>query len=356
MKKIEELDKNFALASAFTRSDIKLYDVCEQPFTVYGLILPEYDGDCFRRMPQKIADTVNSGVSGLNVCTAGGRVRFATDSEYIGIHADFGEIRRLNHMPLTGTTGFDLYSETDGVQNYIFTFRPPVDVKDCYEGETLIKNPSMREYTINFPLYSSVKRLYIALDKGAAVKRCRDYRVKKPVLYYGSSITQGACASRPGNAYQSILSRRLDCDFVNLGFSGNARAEKEMAQYIAAQEMSVFVYDYDYNAPTPEYLGETHERFFKTIRAAQPDLPIVCVSRPNYYSNAEDSEKRRQIIMKTVENAKNAGDNNVYFADGKEFCTEFNAGDSITVDTCHPNDLGFMCMANKLENILKKIL
>ena len=119
-----------------------------------------------------------------------------------------------------------------------------------------------REITINFPLYSSVADLYIGLDETAVLKKSLGYKHKKPIVFYGSSITQGGCASRPGNAYESIISRALQTDYINLGFSGNAKAEDEIAQYIKDLDMSVFIYDYDHNAPNLKHLEDTHQRMF----------------------------------------------------------------------------------------------
>ncbi len=353
---IEKLDKNFAVGAGLSRTDVKVYDVCEPPFSVCGLIKPRNSEDRFRRIPNEIAQTVSEGVYCLASNTAGGRVRFKTNSAYIAIKAEMPEngVGKMAHFAITGSAGFDMYSEIDGVQSYVKTFVPPFDMKTGYVSEYAADCREMREYTLNFPLYSNVSKLYIILEENAELEECRPYRVNKPIVYYGSSITQGGCASRPGNSYQSIISRRLDCDFINLGFSGNAKGEAQIAEYIAKLDMSVFVYDYDHNAPTVEHLQNTHERMFNTIREANPELPIVCVSRPVCLN--EDAEKRRRVIMDTVEKAESRGDKNVYFVDGKSFFAELNAGDSITVDGCHPNDLGFMCMANVIGRTIEGIL
>ena len=124
-------------------------------------------------------------------------------------------------------------------------------------------------FTINFPLYQGVNSLYIGLKEGSVIKEAPEYETTAPFVYYGSSITQGGCASRPGSAYQNILSRHLQWDHINLGFSGSCKGEDEMAYYIASLDMSVFVYDYDHNAPTVEHLKNTHEIFFKKIKIKQ---------------------------------------------------------------------------------------
>ncbi len=356
--RIEELDTNFAVSSEIKRKNVKVYDICKPPFKIYGL-LPKAEGEVFRRMPENAAKAVSDNVHYLSTNTSGGRVRFRTNSPYIAIQTEMPEdkICRASHFALTGAAGFDMYAEENGKQHYLRTYVPPFDVKDGYASEYLDEqsNPPMRDFTINFPLYSDVSALYIIIDEDANIEAARPYKYEKPVVYYGSSITQGGCASRPGNAYPSIISRRLDCDYINLGFSASARGEIPMAEYIANLDASVFVYDYDQNARTAKELIETHECMFKIIRDKNPELPIICASRPVYCA-FEDCEARRQIVRRTVENARKAGDKNVYFVDGKAIENENNAGDSISVDHCHPNDLGFMCMANAIGRVIEKVI
>lgn len=128
-----------------------------------------------------------------------------------------------------------------------------------------------------------------------------------------------------------------------------------MAELISQIEMSAFVLDYDHNAPTVEYLKETHEDFFKIIRNAQPDLPIIIVTKPDFDNNVKENSIRRKIIFETYKNAIDRGDKNVYFVDGETlFGTKDR--DSCTVDSCHPNDLGFMRMAEHIYPTIKKAL
>ena len=202
-----------------------------------------------------------------------------------------------------------------------------------------------REITINFPHYCDVLSLEIGLEKDSTLKPASGYRPMKPMVYYGSSITQGACASRPGNTYENRIIRELGIDYINLGFSGSARGEDTMAEYIANLDMSVFVYDYDYNAPTVEHLQQTHEKMFRTIRAKHPDLPVIMLTRPKFRLNAEEEEKRA-IVKQTYENALASGDQNVYFIDGPTLMQY--AENDCAVDGAHPNDLGFYSMAKVL--------
>ena len=217
----------------------------------------------------------------------------------------------------------------------------------------------MREITINFPLYHDVDRVYIGIKDTANISYPRPYSVEKPIVFYGSSITQGGCASRPGNCYTNILSRRLDCDIINLGFSGSGRGEKIVADYIATLEMSAFVLDYDYNCLGPEYLEKTHYPFYKTVRDAHPDIPVIMMTAPKViplrYPVDEVFTKRRIIVMQSYIRAVQEGDKNVYFVDGTSLLGNDRNSDS-TLDGTHPNDYGFRQMADKLYPILNKLL
>ena len=140
-------------------------------------------------------------------------------------------------------------------------------------------------------------------------------------------------------------------DHINLGFSGSARAQVEIAEYIAKLDMSIFVYDYDYNADDPEFLEATHERMFKTVREKHPDVPIIMMSRPKFCLDGEEL-KRVEIIKKTYENAKSRGDKNVYFIDGRDLCKY--CGDEGLVDNIHPTDHGFASMARVLGDLIEE--
>ena len=203
-----------------------------------------------------------------------------------------------------------------------------------------------------FPLYNAVNSLEIGLDEQASVCEGKRYREIKPIVYYGSSITQGGCASRPDNCYQALISKWNNIDYINLGFSGCARGEEAIADYLPTIESSLFVCDYDYNANTPEDLEKTHYRLYERYRAVRPDTPILFISRPNFKGTEED-KLREGVVCGTYERAKAQGDNNVYFLAGK---TLFGPDrENCTVDGCHPNDLGFYRMAKKIYAKMKDI-
>lgn len=207
---------------------------------------------------------------------------------------------------------------------------PPFQIDGGYESVIDFDAVKMREITINFPLYSGVCALYIGLADGSAVEEPAPYTCEKPVVYYGSSITQGGCASRPGNSYQAVIARRLNCNYINLGFLGSAKGEKEIAEYIAQLDMSVFVYDYDHNAPDAAFLEATHRPMFEQIRMRRPELPVIMLTRPNHVPGRQTDERIR-IVYNTYETAVQAGDQNVYFINGQEIF-HYRDPDMMTVD------------------------
>ena len=352
MKDISEIDKNLKIETNIEREGLTFFNSLSKPFKLYGIY---HDGEKFRRLPDDVAAATNAGVHRLSTNTAGGRLRFITDSPYVAIKVMIPHETKFSHMALVGIAGFDMYVFEDGRDRLRKSFLPPYSFKDSYE--LVYDFPDGKEehlITLNFPLYNSVHELYIGLEEGCMIKEAPDYKYDKPIVYYGSSITQGGCASRPGMSYQSIITRKFNIDHVNLGFSGSGRGEQIIADYIAGLDMLAFVLDYDHNAPTVEHYRETHEPFFKTVRAAHPDIPIIIMTRPVPKAFLTYEEWQRIDVAKaTYENALSAGDKNVYFIPGYELM-EF-AGEEGTVDLCHPTDLGFASMAKRLSTELEKI-
>ena len=350
MQDIAKIDSNFNVETKIDKEDLKFYDAESKPFRIYGL-LREEEGLC--RIPRDVAEKVSPGVLALHGHTAGGRIRFVTDSPYVAISAEMKNIGKMCHFALTGSAGFDLYIDEGEGQRYHGTFRPPFDIETGYESVLDFPDRKKRVITIDFPLYSDVKKLYIGLHEQALLDQAPDYRYEGRVVYYGSSITQGGCASRPGNSYQAIISRLLDWDYTNLGFSGNAKGEDAITDYISSLDMQCFVMDYDHNAPSVEHLENTHERMFKRIRERQPELPIVMVTRPKAHLTDVDM-LRLAVVERTYQNAVDAGDENVYFVRGCDLIAP-ELAEVATVDGVHPNDSGFVSMAYGLCKVLKGI-
>ena len=346
MKSIGDVDVNLKFKTDISRDGFKFYSPEQAPFRLYGV---SRMGDRFRRLPQEVAKSVSSGVEFLHAHTAGGRVRFVTNSKKFILYAKLDNLAMAGNSCFEANFGFDLYVGND----YRLSFVPPINIMEVKEYESLVELPdaddSMRLITVNMPNYCDVLGFSIGLEEGSALEAAPDYKYEQPIVYYGSSITQGGCASRPGRDYQNIISRRFDTNYINLGFSGSAQGEEAIGNYIAELDMSMFVLDYDHNAPTTEHLEETHEKFFKLIRSKCPALDILMLSRPKAHLEKRE-EQRLEIITRTYENALRAGDKHVYMIDGPTLMQY--AGYEGTVDNCHPNDLGFESMGRVIGDFL----
>lgn len=356
---IAKIDKNFE--NTFSFEGMTAYDINDPPFAIYGHCRTENERD-YKRLPHDFANQFeNPVVPAVYKKTAGLRVRFQTDSQRIILKCVLPEKANVPHMATTGSSCFDLY--VDG--HYFNVFRPGIDTNGKHtddksmeggyaSGYTLKGEKKIREILIHFPLYNNVDEVYVALEDGAQVLPTAGYPDDKPVVFYGSSITQGACASHPGNHYISLLARHFNFNYVNLGFSGGCRAELEFARYIAGLDLKAFAFDYDHNAPTPEALEATHEAFFKEFRRLRPDVPVIFNTASDLAFGLEKRTIRKEIIRKTYENAVAAGDKNVYFVDGST-AYDLPGVELCTVDNVHPNDLGFWCIYKNMIPTFEKL-
>lgn len=326
-------------------------DVTKAPFELYGF------AEGFHRVPASVAKATSADVERIAKYTPGCRLRFKTTSDYLVVHAEIGASETAATMPVVATSGFDVYFYENGKYVFKGAFCNSQGTGKTYvEARLMFDNSDMKDVVIDFPIISEIKEMYVALREGCELNAPSKYKLEKPIVCYGSSIVQGIGAGRPGTLYSSVLSRRFDANVINLGFGGAAKAELPIMNYMAGLDMCAFIYDYDHNAPSPEYLEKTHYAGYKIIREKNPDLPIIMASKPDYhFSNVETNEHRRQIIMATYERARAEGDKNVWFVDGsKMYPPEFR--EVCSVDGCHPNDIGFMFMSNAFEAALKKAL
>ena len=325
------------------------------PFTVHGL-LPYKKEDGFRRMPESAFEVMTAPLmkeQRLHTNTAGGRVRFRTDAKEIWVKADTGEVTYCANGNNLLHHNFDLYREFGGKEIFECTFVSWSDEarRGVVNESRPLRGDGMREFTLYMPCYGNVYSLEIGLPEGARIQAATPYKFEKPVVFLGSSITQGGCAARNGITYQGYLSRRIGFDYINLGFSGSCRAEKELMEYIATVPMSAFVYDYDHNAPTIEHYEETHKQGYDIIRKKNPDIPIILVSKPTPKLDDAGDIKRRIIVQKTFHHAVEQGDKNIYYIDGYSLFGGIDREDC-TTDGCHPNDLGMIRMADMMTHTL----
>ena len=349
-----KIDKNFLTTNIENKTDVEWHDLKDGEFQVYGLYEP-YKTEGFMRMPQSVADTVSPGVAELHTHTAGGRIRFKTNSPYIALTAVIPTEYRHTHMGLCAADGFDLYVIHKGTASYFGAFPIPFDFKGGY---TVVKDVyadnNMVCYEIEMPLYAHVANLFIGLKEGSKIEAGEPYVNDLPIVYYGSSITQGACASRPGTSYEAMISHRFNLDYINLGFSGNCKGEKNMAEYMAKIPMSCFVCDYDHNAGYEEYVA-THFPLYETIRKAHPDIPYIMISRPTNDIDNDHVALKFNAMMESYNKAVASGDKNVYYIDGREFYKGLNFIDC-SADLLHPNDIGFHKMSDIIGDMIEKVL
>lgn len=355
MKQIETIDPNIK-SKPVILDGIRYYNIRSKPFQIYGLYQPETEG-VFRRIPLETATAVSEGVTMIHTAPSGGRIRFSTNSKTITLKASFQSSCIMSIMAVTGSCSFDLYADGQFVnamipeKNHISQNVSSFDFSEGLEKSCTFPNRTMRDILIHFPLYSEVTDVWIGLEENALLLPGKSYQHEKPVVFYGSSITMGGCAMRPGNTYPALLSRWLDTDIINLGFAGNAKGEPEMAEYLANLDMSVFVYDYDFNTPNAEHLNQTHDAMYQVIRKKNPDLPILIMNRPNAQ---KEKDLRTAIIYETYRKAKEKGEP-VFFLNGYDVSHMIDPG-IFWVDGVHPTDFGFYCMAKSVAPILEPLL
>lgn len=351
---ITKLDPNFAKAK-ISETDIVWRKATDKAFDLRGVFFDEQAG-CYYRMKREIADQVSTGVSVLSRCTVGGRVRFRTDSPYITARVKSVKLNMSWNYSLFARCGLCIYVNGVYDGNIHAEFKQWENADDdimYYDGIYYTKEKDVYDVEIYMPNYSEkIYDVEIGVKENSNIYPAKPYKFNdKPVVFYGNSITQGGCVSRAGNDYISAVCRWLDTDFVNLGFSGNGKGEPIMAEYLASLQASVFVLDYDYNAPDLEHLRKTHMPLYRTIRQKHPQTPIIFLTAPIYYRYPELLQPRRDLIYSNYLTAKQEGDENVYFIDGKTMIGEEHF-DACVTDLVHPNDLGYYRMAKTLFPVL----
>ncbi len=305
------------------------------------------------RLPKRLEGALPKAVWNLGLSPAGGRIRFRTNSTSLTVRLEYPSPPNMTNMSDFGQTGVDVY--LDGV--YRASAIAPKDAAPGKVTETVLFKdlPAVeREVTLYLPLYKPVKVIGVAVDEGAKLAAPARFAVAKPVVFYGTSITQGGCASRAGMSYQAILGREQNLDHVNLGFSGNGRGEAAVANMVAELDASLFVMDFSQNNPTLESLVEVYEPFLATLRAKHPQTPILAITPIAAANNPPRLVTMREHIRKVVSARIAAGDKNLTLVDGLALMGPGEVDG--TVDGVHPNDLGFQRMAERLAPTVSAIL
>ena len=355
---ITKLDERLA-AQPLKVTDVAWHSPFDTPFSIHGMMYDEALS-LYVRMPQDVAAAASPAVAGLSRCTSGGRVRFRTDSIYVALSCLIPYFNPAPHMAMTTLGGFSVYVDGQYRGKVGPTYNDLQAVTDrsiAFRGSCNIpKTGEMHDVEIYFPLYGSVKTLYIGLREGSRIEAPTPYAYADPIVFYGSSITQGACASRPGNDYAAHLSRMLNADYINLGFSGNGNAEPAMMEYLKSLPASAYIYDYNYYSDRPERILPPHLSIYEDLRAANPMAAILMVDKPSTIYSPRNYETRNEIIRASYLETVRRGDDLVAYLDGKDFFGHDVPHDACVVDSDHPNDLGFWQMAKALYPLLCELL
>ncbi len=311
----------------------------------------------FDRLPSRAEGVVRDAVWNLSRHSAGMMVRFRTDATAIHVdHAVTSSNLAMPHMPATGVSGLDLYAkDTDDSWKWVAVTRPATQQMNLELVSGL--NPGERDYAIYLPLYNGTSRLKIGLPSDAAFEPIAP-RADKPIVFYGTSITHGACASRPGMPHPAILGRRLNRPVINLGFSGNGKMEETVGRFLVELDPAVYVIDCLPNMNAAEVTANTIP-LVKQLRAAHPTVPIVLVEDRSYSSSwlrksqLDRNTTSRQALHKQYHDLLDAGTDRLFYIDGESL---LGPDRDDTTDGSHPSDLGFLRHADAMEPVLRKAL
>jgi hypothetical protein len=311
----------------------------------------------FDRLPARAENKVPKPVWSLSRNSAGMLVRFKTDATEIWTdHAVTSSNLAIPNMTAIGVSGLDLYADDEqGNWKWLAVTKPSAQqMRGQMIGGIL---PGERAYTLYLPLYNGTESLQIGVPEGAQFEPISP-RKDKPIVFYGTSITHGASASRPGMPHPAILGRRLKAPVINLGFSGNGRMEKEVGDFLIELDPSVYVVDCLPNMGGPEVEARA-EPLVRQLRAARPQTPIVLVEDRTYANTPflPNNQKRhaasRAALKKAYDTLQAAGFDKLYYIPGESL---LGADREDTTDGSHPSDLGFFRQADAFEPVLRKAL
>jgi len=318
-------------------------------FRLEGTLIPDsLKENRYDRLPISYKEIVREPVWDLSKSSAGMSIRFLSNSKSINVKWTILNNLKMNHMAETGIKGVDLYFKNKDNWQYLNTGRP-----DGIKNEsTLINNMSeeMREFKIFLPLYDGVVNIEVGIDSNSVIKKTLKNR-NKPIIFYGTSITQGGCASRPGMAHTNIISRKLDLDCINFGFSGNGRMEQPIAKLMSESKPLFYVIECMPNMENQENVTNKTIPLVNTIRENNPEAPIVFVENfiptsPILDEKRENEIRGMNLALKTeYQKMISEGYNNIFYIESKNAIGNDNEG---TVDGVHFTDLGFLRYADFL--------
>lgn len=314
-----------------------------------------YDEDLgrYERVPGEITTNVNRGVRGQRKHTSGMMFRFKTDSSKL--HFKWSVVSKalsMDHMPATGVSGIDVYRWDEGRRRWMYVKTGRIYTP--MTGRMTINWKPGDKCLVNLPLYNGLVSFKLGIDKGAGVESAgvRSSGIQKPVVFYGTSITHGGCASRPGLGFVNITGRRLDVPVYGLGFSGSGVMELEMADVISRIDASCYVLDcvwnmrFDPSGKNMRSVQRNYEPFIRKLRAIRPGVPIVMAAGCDVFvgegENSGNIARKNDFVRKLYDRLVAEGWKDIYFLPGDEMLGDDMEG---TVDGVHPNDIGMLRMS-----------
>ena len=311
----------------------------------------------FDRLPARAEERVREPVWDLSRHTAGMCVRFVTDATAIHVrYALLHEQLAMAHMPASGVSGLDLYAEDeDGAERWLSIVAPLEQSIDTMIAQNLV--PGSRRYTIYLPLFNGVECLEVGIAEGDSFVT-EAPRNEPPIVFYGTSITHGACASRAGMSFPAILGRTLRRPTINLGFSGNGQMEIELADLLTELDPCIYVIDCLPNM-TPELVAERTEPLVHRLREARSETPILLVEDRTFtnarflQSHLELHGRRRAALRTSYENLIADDVPDLHYMEGAGILGH---DGEATTDGSHPNDLGMMRYAEVYEKVLRELI
>lgn len=344
--------------AAIKPSDMVPHDASVLP--LLGTIAPDASKQ-YSRLPDSLKTRVREELWALGLNSAGMAVRFSSDATDIGARWKSLNKFSMNHMTATGIRGLDLYVlGDDNKWTTVGSARPWLSDTTTTTRIMGGMERRMREYMLYLPLYDGVDSLYILTDSAAVVAapRLADMPQRKnPVVFYGTSITQGGCATRPGMIHTSMLERMLNREVINLGFSGNGKLDPEIAQLMAQVDASVYVLEMLPNC-TSDMLRERLVAFYEILRKAHPDTPILFVESPMFPGSRHNAEEYNVLTEKNATlhgiytSLLSRGDKFLFYMESERVMSNPEA----SVDNYHLTDLGFTDMAREFYPVLKTLI
>ena len=362
--KVEKFDRNMAPGDS-AKTEFRWHSADETPFRLSGFAF-RTPGGPFHRMPDAPAGTYSPGVTGLARHTSGGELAFRTDSTRLAVRVRLADTARMYHMALSGCAGFDFYLGAPGKERFIGLPRFSA-AAEAYELELLsfpLDPGVMREWKVFFPLYGGIAEFALGLDPDAKIEAPPPWRDPRPVVVYGTSVTQGGCATRPGMSPTNILSRRWNVPVLNFGFSGSGKGEPEVIEaLLRVENPRLFILDYIGNAGFEGY-RKTIGPALDTIRAKHPAVPIALATSlcrnsalllPECRDRAREFAAANAYIHDLASARRADGDPAIRVLESGLY-SRFPDWDECTVDGTHFTDLGFSRLAELWDAQLKDIL